>query len=82
MKFDPTKPHGTLHGTGDNRRYEQDGRVFDWEGNEVVPIDYLKMTPEVKMAPDAGPRKRTKEEEAQYQQDVVDAATLLAASKK
>ena len=76
MKFDPTKPHGTLHGTGDNRRYEQGGHVFDGEGNEVVPIDYLKLTPE------SGPRKRTKEEESQYQQDVVDAAALLAASKK
>jgi len=76
MKFDPTKPHGTLHGTGDNRRYDQDGHVFDCDGNEVVPIDYLKLTPE------SGPRKRTKEEEAQYQKDVVDAAALLAASKK
>jgi len=76
LKLDFTKPYGTVHGTLDNRRFEQGGRFFDDEANEVVAFDASTLTLQT------GPRKRTREEEAQYQQDVEDAAKLLAAGKK
>lgn len=36
MAFDPKKPHGIVHGEGELHRYEQDGKRYDADGNEVV----------------------------------------------
>ena len=33
--LDKTKPYGTVHGSEDGSCYEQDGVLFDHEGNEV-----------------------------------------------
>ena len=65
MKLDLSKPYGTMHGTGDNRRYEQNGRYFDCDFNEVAP------------AKDPV-RERTKAEQEAYEKDVMDAAQVLA----
>lgn len=75
MKLDVTKPYGTVHGSLDNRRYEQAGKFFDYQMNEVVPVDLAA-------AFQQGPVPRTKEEKAQYEKDVADAAALIAAGKK
>lgn len=74
LKFDPTKPHGTIHGASDLRRFEQNGCFFDSEGNEFVPVDLTALD-------FSAPRKRTRAEEEQYQKDVADAAALMAAKK-
>lgn len=34
-KFDPKKPYGEVFGGTEGYRYEQDGKRFDHEGNEV-----------------------------------------------
>lgn len=75
MKLDVTKPYGTVHGSLDNRRYVQEGKFFDEELNEVVQAD-------LSSAFKPGPRERTREEKAQYEKDVADAAAIVAASKK
>ena len=36
MKLDRTKPFGQVFGYGPAHAFEQDGRIFDHEGNEVV----------------------------------------------
>lgn len=74
MKFDPSKPHGVVFGALDDRRYEQNGRFFDYKGDEVIagettqePVDQSAI------------RKRTKAEQEAYERDVAEAAKVLAA---
>lgn len=39
-KLDMSKPHGTIEGDVDfGRKFEQDGRYYDTEHNEVVVVD-------------------------------------------
>jgi hypothetical protein len=35
--FDKTKPYGTVHGETNGACYEQNGGLFDHDGNEVSP---------------------------------------------
>lgn len=63
MKLDRTKPFGTVHGSGDRRQFEQDGRFFDSDGEEVVAATLEQPVYD---------RKR-------YAKDVAEAAKILAA---
>ena len=36
MAFDPKRPHGVVHGMGVAHKFEQDGKFYDADGNEVV----------------------------------------------
>lgn len=74
MKLDLTKPYGTVHGSLDDRRYEQGGRFFDYRYEEVAagaettqPLD------------DNVIRKRTRAEQEAYDRDVAEAAKVFAA---
>lgn len=78
MKLDVTKPYGTIHGSLDGRRYEQDGRVFDNWMNEIVTVDVSALSASAKPR---APKAQSDEEREQYEKGIAEAAALIAAAK-
>lgn len=60
-KFDPKKPHGETFGDGATHRYEQDGKFFDANGNEVGVKERADLQRQVDVEKAAADAKRAAE---------------------